>query len=365
MKSQRYDVYGAVAGVGLPVLGAALEALRETGRLTPASLAAAVTTQPLIWIMFSAPFVLAGLGLLIVRQTSRLAEQAAEIVRLEGARREALTRTAGELFHAAQGLLGNVSAFTSTTAETAASVRETTATMTHLSQTATAAALTAETVIGLAEQAERTAERELKQAESSGAELLQLSDEVRGLSTKIETLNARMRDIFEVSGVMGYAADRSQKLAEAMGREADRAGAAAPGLRGLAVEMGRHAEETRRSAGQVKENLAEMHKAMLSAMAAAEVGGQRAEAGAQVASRTSDTIRNLASALRDAARAARDIARVAQQQENGIDQVLKAMNEIYLATEDNVASTHQVAKEAKSLNQLASHLKTSTGLKNP
>jgi len=360
MKSHRYDVYGAVAGAGLPVLGTVLEALRETGSVAPAALITAATTQPLVWIMGSAPFVLAGLGLLIVRQTSRLGEQAVEIVRLETARREALTRTAGELFHAAQGLLGNVSAFTSTTAETAASVRETTATMTHLSHTATAAALTAETVIGLAEQAERTAERELKQAEASGAELVELADEVRGLSTKIETLNARMRDIFEVSGVMAYAADRSQKLAEGVAREAERAGPAAPGLRDLAVEMSRHADETRRSSAHVKENLAEMHKAMLSAMAAAEVGGQRAEAGAQVASRTGETIRTLASSLRDAARAARDIARVAQQQENGIDQVLKAMNEIYLATEDTVASTHQVAKEAKSLNQLASNLKTST-----
>jgi methyl-accepting chemotaxis protein len=361
MKSQRYDVYLAVAGAGLPVLGTALEALRETGTLAPAALLRVATTQPLIWIMGTAPFVLAGLGMLVVRQTSRLAEQAGEIVRLEAARREAMTRTAGEIFHAAQGLLGNVSAFTSTTAETAASVRETTATMTHLSQTATAAALTAETVIGLAEQAERTAERELKQSETSGAELLQLSDEVRALSAKIETLNARMRDIFEVSGVMAYAADRAQKLADGVASEAQRAGAAAPGLRDLAVEMGRHAEETRRSAAQVKENLAEMHRAMLSAMAAAEMGGQRAEAGAQVASRTGETIRNLAGALRDAARAARDIARVAQQQENGIEQVLKAMNEIYLATEDTVASTHQVAKEAKSLNQLASNLKTSTG----
>src|SRR5574341_127063 len=312
MKSQRYDVYGALAGVGLPLLGTALEALRESGSVAPPALLAAVATQPLIWIMCSAPFVLAGLGLLIVRQNSKVGEQGKEIVRLEAARREALTRTASELFHAAQGLLGNVSAFTSTTAETAASVRETTATMAHLSQTATAAALTAETVIGLAEQAERTAERELKQAETSGAELIQLADEVRGLSAKIETLNSRMRDIFEVSGVMGYAADRAQKLAESVGREAQRAGGAAPGLRELGIEMSRHAEETRKSASQVKENLAEMHKAMLSAMAAAEVGGQRAEAGTIVAARTSDTIRNLANALRDAARAARDIARVAQ-----------------------------------------------------
>lgn len=360
MKSHRYDVYGAVAGAGLPVLGTALEALRETGTLAPGALLAAATTQPLIWIMGTAPFVLAGLGLLIVRQTSRLAEQAAEIVRLEAARRDAMARTAGEIFHAAQGLLGNVSAFTSTTAETAASVRETTATMSHLSQTATAAALTAETVIGLAAQAEKTAERELQEAAESGAELVKLADEVRALSAKIEALNARMRDIFEVSGVMAWSADRAQALAERMAGEAAQAGPAASGLRGLAEEMAAHAVESRQAAVQVKESLGEMHRAMLSAMAAAEVGGQRAEAGAKVATRTVETIRNLAGALRDAARAARDIARVAQQQESGIDQVLRAMNEIYLATEDTVASTHQVAQEAKSLNQLASHLKTST-----
>jgi methyl-accepting chemotaxis protein len=50
---------------------------------------------------------------------------------------------------------------------------------------------------------------------------------------------------------------------------------------------------------------------------------------------------------------------VAQQQDRGIDQVLGAMNEIYLATQESMASTQAVATEAKALNDLASGLKRS------
>jgi methyl-accepting chemotaxis protein len=96
---------------------------------------------------------------------------------------------------------------------------------------------------------------------------------------------------------------------------------------------------------------------MLAAMTAAEVGIRRAEQGAQVASGTGETIRRLATALRDSSQAAKEIATVAQQQDHGIDQVLKAMNEIYLATQETMSSTQAVATEAKALNDLASGLK--------
>jgi len=96
---------------------------------------------------------------------------------------------------------------------------------------------------------------------------------------------------------------------------------------------------------------------MLSAMTAAELGTQRAEHGAQVAATSGETIRRLASALRDSSQAAKEIALVAQQQDHGIDQVLKAMNEIYLATQETMTSTQNVAGEARALNDLASELK--------
>jgi len=68
-------------------------------------------------------------------------------------------------------------------------------------------------------------------------------------------------------------------------------------------------------------------------------------------------VQNLSNDLREAARAAREIARVAQQQEAAVEQVLKAMAEISHATEDTMASTHEVAKEARSLNDLAHMLR--------
>ena len=325
MRSTRYDLYGAAVGVGLPVLGTVLEAWTRHGGVTPAALTAALSGQPLLWIMATTPFVLGGLGHALVRehdenvrQASEIVRQSEEIVRLEQARRESFQKTASELFGAAQGLLGNVSNFTSTAAETATSVRETSATLHSLSQTASAAALTAETVIGIALQAERASEQGLRHAEASRLDLLELANEVRALSARIEELDARLAEVVAAVGVDGPGARIGERLAQAL--------AASQRTMGGALELARH-------------------------------GAQRATAGVQTVTRTAETVQNLSTALREAARAAREIAKVAQQQEAGVEQVLKAMAEISLATEDTMASTHEVAKEARSLNELAHMLR--------
>jgi methyl-accepting chemotaxis protein len=325
MRSTRYDLYGAVAGVGLPVVGTVIEALVHHGGVTPAALTAAITGQPLLWIMATTPFVLGGLGHALVRehgenvrQAREIVRQSEEIVRLEQARRESFQKTASELFGAAQGLLGNVSNFTSTATETAASVRETSATLHSLSQTATAAALTAETVIGIALQAERASEHGLRHADAARVDLLQLADEVRALSERIGELDAKLAEVVKAAGVDAPGARIPERLAQAL--------AAAQRTMGGAVELARQ-------------------------------GAERATAGARTVTRTAETVQNLASDLREAARAAREIARVAQQQEAGVEEVLKAMAEISHATEGTMASTHEVAKEARSLNDLAHMLR--------
>jgi methyl-accepting chemotaxis protein len=156
---------------------------------------------------------------------------------------------------------------------------------------------------------------------------------------------------------VNYIADRSQRLAERAAAESAGATAAPKGYGDVVAEMRNHSEEAKRAAAQVKGILGEVHKAMLAAMTAAEVGIRRAEQGATVAAGTGETIRRLANALRESSQAAQEIATVAQQQDHGIDQVLKAMNEIYLATQETMSSTQAVATEAKALNDLASGLK--------
>jgi methyl-accepting chemotaxis protein len=356
-RTSRYDWYGALIGLGLPLLGTAIEALRWQGSLGLAALRDAHLAQPLLWIMDTAPLVLGVLGRVIMEQQRTVVRQSEEIVRLELARRESFERTARELFHAAQGLLGNVSEFTGTTEETAASVRETTHTMNQLSQAASAAALTAETVIGLALQAERASAQGLRQAEASSAELLGLSEEVRGLSTGIEGLSAPVAEVLALAAVVARVSERTGRLAEAAALAAEQAGPGAGELGGLAGELRALSDEAGRAAVQVTATLGEAQRAMRAATEAARSGSERAGAGAQMASRTGEIIRGLAVALRDSARAAREIARVAQHQESGIEQVLKAMNEIAHATADTVQSTQHVEKEARSLNVLASSLR--------
>jgi methyl-accepting chemotaxis protein len=350
MYTRKYALYGAVFGVLFPVFGTLIESISRGYGMSLGALAHAQAQSQLLWIIDTAPFFLGVFASIAGRSQD-------QILSLDGARREGYLKTASELFTAAQALLSTVSSFSSMTAETAASVRETTATMGQLGQTATKAALTAETVIGLARQGERASAEGLSAVETNLGEMTKLSDEVRALSGKIEALNNRMRDIFEIASVVNYIADRSQRLADTAAAQATKAGAGAGAFSGVVTEMRSHADEAKRAAMQVKGILSEVHKAMLSAMTAAEVGIRRAEQGAQVAGSSGDTIRRLATALRDSSQAAKEIATVAQQQDHGIDQVLKAMNEIYLATQETMSSTQAVATEAKALNDLASGLK--------
>ena len=367
MKKLGYDWYGALLGAGLPVVATFIEAFRQFGSIAPEAFARAFFGQPLLWIMATTPFVLGAIGRVIDRQhralvgqSEELLRQSDEIVRLEAARRESFDRTAKELFHSAQGLLGNVAAFTRTSGEAATSVRQTTASMNQLSQAASSAALTAETVIGIALAAERTSEQGLAHAEASGGALLQLAEEVRALSRQIEALNARMQELYDLAGLVSAVADGSDRLVAAAEELAGAAGPSGAGLAELAAGMRARSTETRSAASRAKHILADVHRAMLSAMSAAEGGIAKAQTGARTAKETGDTLRTLAGALRESSRAAREIARVAQQQEGAIEQVLKALNELSHATEGTVASTHEVAREARSLNELASFLESAT-----
>jgi len=349
MYTRRYAIYGALFGLTFPLTATPVEALWSYGDLPFGRALALAQTSPLLWMIDCTPFFVALLaGLLGSRQD--------EMTTMEAARRRHFEGTSRELFASAQALLSAVSSLSTTSAETAASVQETTAAMSSLGETAKQAALTAEGVIGVAQASKKASEEGLTAVEASTVELAKVSDEVRSLSNRVVELDARMRDIFEVTSVVGYLADRSQKLADAAAVQVQGAGGADLGLTAVITEMRQHAEDARRAARQVRALVDATQKAMAAAAAAAEGGVRRAEEGARVASGTGETIRRLAEALRESSEAAREIASVARQQDQGIDQVLGALKEIDLATQETMDASHAVASQARSLNDLASAL---------
>jgi methyl-accepting chemotaxis protein len=348
MNARKYALYGALFGLFFPVAGTLFQILFGDGAGGFVVRMGRAQSLPLMWIIDTAPFFLGMFA-------SFAGKRQDEIIALEAEKRREFATTAGELFTGAQTLLSSVSSFSSMTSETAASVRETTATMQQLGQTAAQAALTAETVVGLAHATKLCSDEGLQSVELSISALLKLGEDVRGLAKNINALNSRTRDIFEIASVLNYLAERAERLTQSAGAQLERHAALA-GFATVVEEMRHQAEDTKKAAAQVKGILGEMHKAMVATMAAAQSGVRRAEQGAQVATKTGENIKQLATALDDSSRAAKEIATVAQQQDHGIDQVLKAMNEIYLATEETMVSTQRVAYEAKVLNDVAHRL---------
>jgi methyl-accepting chemotaxis protein len=359
----RYDWYGAVIGLGLPLLGTAIEGLRLYHSLAPAALWRAHMEQPLLWIMDTTPFVLGMLGRIIltqhatlVRQSDQLVDASQALIAMELARRESLEGTAGSLFHAAQGLLGTVSDFTAVNEEVAQNARRVTEALSGLSQAASSNALTAETVIGIAGRAERDSEGGLRQAEASGAELLRLSEEVRELAGAVDALSPPMAELREQAGGIAELSGRFERLLEAANR-IEVGGPGRAGLFELQAALRAHADEAHRAALGLQQVLSEVQKVQEAAARAAQAGEERAVASARVATQTGETMRGLAVSLRESSRAAREIARDAQQQEGDIERVLKAMSEIAHATAGTVVSTGHVEREARSLNDLAASLR--------
>lgn len=348
MNTRRYALWGALLGLGLPVVATLLQAALDPSAAGFWARVAAAQALPIMWIVDTTPLVLAAIASLAgVAEDQRAAA--------ERTNRTGFQETSRELIRAAQKLHENVSSFTAITTEAADSVREAAETMTQLSNTTAHAALMAETVVGAAQSSQRTGEEGMKAAEAATSEMLQLAEDVRDLSDRIERLNDRMRDVFEITSVVDSVAERSQALVAHAAKEVEK-NPAAHVFAAIVDEMRQHAEDSRSSAQTVKRLLGEGHKAMMAAMTAAERGIQHAERGAEVARTTGSKIERLAEALKDSSKAAQDIAQVAQLQDAGVDRVRAAMNEIFLATEQATSGTQQVFESANALAEMADRL---------
>ena len=171
-------------------------------------------------------------------------------------------------------------------------------------------------------------------------------------------LEKRMREIFEVASVVGSLAHRSDQLSRDAAEQLARHPAPA-GFGVVVEEMKRQAEDTKAAAVQVKSILGEMSKAVAATSTAARMGScglsteRRWRAGPERTSRSSQPRR------RSRPRPPGEIALVVQQQDRGLDGMMKSMNGIYLATEETMASTQRVASEAQFLNDMAHRLNRS------
>src|SRR3546814_3022705 len=88
-----------------------------------------------------------------------------------------------------------------------------------------------------------------------------------------------------------------------------------------------------------------------------EEGTKRVNETIETVNRAGDTIGSLGDAIAENARAAAQISAVTNQQVTGITQIQQAMNDVNVATGQNVSASRQAEEVAQSLHQLGSRLR--------
>jgi hypothetical protein len=267
-----------------------------------------------------------------------------------------LRDTIRTLASASSEILAATAQQASGTAEEATAVQETSTTVDEVKQTAQVAAQKARAV---AEAAQKTV-----QATHDGRQAVE--DSVKGtqdakarmgaIAERILALSEQGRAIGEIIATVNDLAEQSNLLAVNAAIEAAKAGEAGKGFAVVAAEVKALAEQSKQATAQVRGILNEVQRATQAAVMAAEQGVKASDAGVGVATRAGEAIRVLAESLTESAQAAQQILVSAQQQAAGVDQVAVAMQNIQQASAQNMASTRQVERAARDLNDLAQRL---------
>jgi len=243
------------------------------------------------------------------------------------------------------------------TTETATAVTETTVTVEQVKQTAQHSASKAKAV---SENTRQTATATIA-GKNSVDETLKGMNEIKQqtelITQGVMKLNEQTQAIREIIATVNDLAEQSNLLAVNAAVEAANAGEHGKGFRSVAQEVKNLAEQSKEATAQVRSLLNEIQKAVNAAVLSAEKGAKSVEAGLKQAILSGESIRVLTDSVSEAANAATQIAVSSEQQQNGMDQVVTAMETIKKSSLQNVASIKQVEAATHDLHRLGQNLK--------
>jgi methyl-accepting chemotaxis protein len=151
-------------------------------------------------------------------------------------------------------------------------------------------------------------------------------------------------------------AEQSNLLSVNAAIEAAKAGEHGKGFTVVAQEIKVLANRSKEATAQVKTILRDVQKSISSAVMATEEGGRAVEEGLKLTNLSGDAIRTLSESVTDASNAAIQIAASSQQQLEGMDQVVTAMENIREASMQTVVSTQQSVDSVNELQKVGQKL---------
>ncbi len=257
----------------------------------------------------------------------------------------------------ASEILTTVTEISTGAAETATAISETTTTVEEVRQTAM---LSNQKALSLLESSQRAADsvEKGKEAVYKVFEAIKRIDTQMGvISDTVVKLAEQNRTIGDITSSVADIADQSNLLAVNAAIEAAKAGEQGRGFAVVANEIRSLADQSKKATIQVKEILNEVNKSVNQAVAVTTEGLKAVEESRVLVSESGNVIELLSENVEEATQASMQISSSNQQQKAGMEQIVPAMENIKLASEQNVSGIKQAQAAAHDMSNLGQSLK--------
>jgi methyl-accepting chemotaxis protein len=261
------------------------------------------------------------------------------------------------LASAGSEIMASVAQMTSSSSETSVAVSETTTTVEEVKQTTEVTSQKAKHVSDLGRKTVDISRVGSKAVEDTISGMERIREQVESIADMVVRLSEQSQAIGEIIATVSDLAEQSNLLAVNASIEAAKAGEHGRGFTVVAQEMRSLAEQSKQSTAQVRSILFEVQKAISSAVMATEQGSRTVEVGVKLSTQAGEAIESLSTSVEEATSAAIQIAASSQQQLIGMDQVVRAMENIREASIQTALSTKQTEKAASDLHELGQRMK--------
>lgn len=240
--------------------------------------------------------------------------------------------------------------------ETATAVSETTSTIEEVKQTASVASDRASTLQETSERASEMGDKGLETSQKMVTAMQNISEQMKVIISSITKLEEQNRSIAEITTTVADIADQSNMLAVNASIEASKAGEHGKGFSVVAQEIKSLAEQSKKSASQIRDILGDVQKLVEQSSETVKKGNEIAEEGDRMVTEDRKVIELLIESINEALDAAVQLSSSSQQQLAGMEQIVPAMENINQASEQNVAGSKQTQEAIEELNVMAKNL---------
>jgi methyl-accepting chemotaxis protein len=249
-------------------------------------------------------------------------------------------------------IMASVSQLASSSAETATAVGETTTTVEEVKQTAIVSNNKAKMVSDNAFKMAEISIEGNKAIANTIEGMSKIKNQMNAIAAMVVKLSEQSQTIGEITATVNELAEQSNLLAVNAAIEAAKAGEQGRGFTVVAQEIKLLANRSKEATAQVKTILRDVQKSISSAVMATEEGSKAVEDGLKLTNISGETIRTLAESVTEASNAAIQIAASSQQQLEGMDQMVIAMESIREASIQAVTSTQQSVESVNELQKV-------------